>query len=118
MNMDIRQLRYFLTIAQEGQITRAAKQLNMEQPPLSRQLKLMEEELGVLLFERSGKQLQLTHAGELLQNRAASLLNQFNETLTEVKEIHAGIRGMLHRCRRLLYFAPAAAHPYLSAAIS
>ena len=95
MNMDIRQLRYFLTIAQEGQITRAAKQLNMEQPPLSRQLKLMEEELGVLLFERSGKQLQLTHAGELLQNRAASLLNQFNETLTEVKEIHAGIRGML-----------------------
>lgn len=95
MKMDIRQLRYFLTIAQEGQITRAAKQLNMEQPPLSRQLKLMEEELGVLLFERSGKQLQLTHAGELLQNRAASLLNQFNETLTEVKEIHAGIRGML-----------------------
>lgn len=95
MNLDIRQLRYFLTIAQEGQITRAAKQLNMEQPPLSRQLKLMEEELGVLLFERSGKQLQLTHAGELLQNRAASLLNQFNETLTEVKEIHAGIRGML-----------------------
>lgn len=93
--MDIRQLRYFLTIAQEGQITRAAKQLNMEQPPLSRQLKQMEEELGVLLFERSGKQLQLTHAGELLQNRAASLLNQFNETLTEVKEIHAGIRGML-----------------------
>ena len=51
MNMDIRQSRYFLTIAQEGQITRR-KQLNMERPPLSRQLKLMEEELGVLLFER------------------------------------------------------------------
>lgn len=93
--MDIRQLRYFLTIAREGQITRAAKQLNMEQPPLSRQLKLMEEELGVTLFERSGKQLRLTHAGELLQQRADSLLNQFNETLTEVKELHAGIRGML-----------------------
>lgn len=93
--MDIRQLRYFLTIAQEGQITRAAKQLNMEQPPLSRQLKQMEEELGVLLFERSGKQLRLTDAGELLQSRASSLLNQFNETLTEVKEIHAGVRGVL-----------------------
>ena len=53
MNMDIRQSRYFLTIAQEGQITRAPKQLNMERPPLSRQLKLMEEELGVLLFERA-----------------------------------------------------------------
>ena len=43
--MDIRQLKYFLTIAKEGQITRAAKLLNMEQPPLSRQLKQMEEEL-------------------------------------------------------------------------
>ncbi|GAB6927774.1 transcriptional regulator BsdA [Paenibacillus sp. JCM 10914] len=93
--MDIRQLRYFLTIAQEGQITRAAKVLNMEQPPLSRQLKLMEDELGVPLFDRTGKQLQLTHAGQLLQQRAASLLNQFNETVTEVKEIHAGIRGVL-----------------------
>jgi DNA-binding transcriptional LysR family regulator len=93
--MDIRQLRYFLAIANEGQITRAAKQLNMEQPPLSRQLKLMEQELGVLLFDRSGKQLQLTHAGELLRQKAERLLVQFNETVTEVKELDAGIQGKL-----------------------
>lgn len=93
--MDLRQLRYFLAVASEGQITRAAKQLNMEQPPLSRQLKQMEEELGVTLFDRSGKQLKLTHAGELLEQRASALLSLFSETITEVKELHAGITGVL-----------------------
>ena len=61
--MDMRQLKYFLTIAQEGQVTRAAKLLNMEQPPLSRQLKQMEEELGVLLFDRTGKRLEANRCG-------------------------------------------------------
>ena len=57
--MDIRQLRYFLAIAKEGQISRAAKKLNMAQPPLSQQLRLMEEELGVTLLERkrNGKKM-------------------------------------------------------------
>ncbi|WP_042162281.1 LysR family transcriptional regulator [Paenibacillus gorillae] len=93
--MDIRQLRYFLAIANEGQITRAAKALNMEQPPLSRQLKLMEEELGVTLFDRSGKGLLLTHAGELLRDKAEQLLHQFGETLKEVKELDEGVQGVL-----------------------
>ncbi|MFF2482248.1 LysR family transcriptional regulator [Paenibacillus sp. NPDC058071] len=93
--MDIRQLRYFLAIAKEGQITKAAKILNMEQPPLSRQLKLMEQELNVTLFDRSGRGLTLTHAGELLRDKAELLLHQFGETLKEVKELDAGIQGML-----------------------
>jgi LysR family transcriptional regulator, salicylic acid-responsive activator of bsdBCD len=93
--MDVRQLRYFLAIAKEKQITRAAKSLNMEQPPLSRQLKLMEEELGVALFERHGKQLNLTQAGQVLQERAESLLHQLNETITEIKEIEQGLQGTL-----------------------
>lgn len=93
--MDMRQLKYFLTIAQEGQVTRAAKLLNMEQPPLSRQLKLMEEELGVLLFDRTGKRLKLTDAGELLKQKAELLLLQFNETIKEVKEREEGVRGVL-----------------------
>lgn len=93
--MDIRQLKYFLMIAQEGQITRAAKLLNIEQPPLSRQLKLMEQELGVTLFERSGKQLKLTKAGELLRRKGELLLLQFDETIKEVQEREAGTEGIL-----------------------
>jgi DNA-binding transcriptional LysR family regulator len=93
--MDIRQLRYFLAIAKEEQITRAAKTLNMEQPPLSRQLKLMEQELGVTLFERTGKQLRLTQAGAVLRKKAEELINQFNETIMEIQEIDQGVRGTL-----------------------
>lgn len=93
--MDIRQLRYFLAIAKEEQITRAAKTLNMEQPPLSRQLKLMEQELGVTLFERNGKQLKLTQAGIILQKKAENLIHQLNETITEIQEIDQGLRGTL-----------------------
>src|SRR5690606_41450331 len=93
--MDMRQLRYFLTIAREGQITRAAKLLNMEQPPLSRQLKQMEDELGVKLFDRHGKGLQLTDAGLHLKKRAESLYSQFNETIEEMKELEQGVRGVL-----------------------
>lgn len=93
--MDMRQLKYFLAIAQEGQVTRAAKLLNMEQPPLSRQLKHMEEELGVRLFDRNRMRLKLTAAGELLVQKAEMLLNQLDETIKEVKELEEGVRGVL-----------------------
>jgi len=93
--MDMRQLKYFLMIAREGQITRAAKLLNMEQPPLSRQLKQMEDELGVKLFDRHGKGLTLTDAGMHLKQRAESLYSQFNETVEEMKELEQGVRGVL-----------------------
>jgi DNA-binding transcriptional LysR family regulator len=93
--VDIRQLKYFLAIAQEGQVTRAAKQLNMEQPPLSRQLKLMEEDIGVMLFERNRMRLKLTAAGEALRQKALLLLLQFDEMIIEVKEIEEGVRGVL-----------------------
>lgn len=61
--MDIKQCRYFIAIAEEKQITAAARRLHMAQPPLSQQLKLMEEELGVILFERKGRMMELTQAG-------------------------------------------------------
>ncbi|MFB9328595.1 LysR family transcriptional regulator [Paenibacillus aurantiacus] len=93
--MDLRQLKYFVTIAQEEQITRAAKLLNMEQPPLSRQLKQMEEELGVTLFDRNGKRLKLTDAGELLREKAETLLLQFEEAMKEVKEREQAVQGVL-----------------------
>lgn len=93
--MDVRQLRYFLAVAEEGQVTGAAKRLNMEQPPLSRQMKLLERELGVTLFDRSGKRLVLTHAGELLKARAEQLLGQLHETVKEVQELDEGMHGVL-----------------------
>ncbi|MDB5084379.1 MAG: LysR family transcriptional regulator [Bacilli bacterium] len=93
--MDIRQLRYFLAIAKEEQITRAAKALHMEQPPLSRQLKLIEQELGTPLFDRSGKQMKLTQAGDILKRRAEHLIQEFNDTIMEMKELEDELQGKL-----------------------
>jgi DNA-binding transcriptional LysR family regulator len=93
--VDIKQLHYFCTIVQEGQITRAAKKLHMAQPPLSQQLKLLEQELGVKLFDRNGRNMDLTESGKVLYNRAKRILSQVDETMTEVKETGDGIKGVL-----------------------
>ncbi|NFS62835.1 LysR family transcriptional regulator [Clostridium botulinum] len=93
--MDIRQLRYFLTIAEEGHITAAAKKLNISQPPLSKQLKLLEEELGVILFNRTSRNLELTDAGILLQNKSSQLLELYKSTVNEMKNFNNGIEGTL-----------------------
>ena len=63
MGMDIRQLTYFMVIAEEGQITAAARRLHMAQPPLSQQMKALEEELGVQLLQREPRSVTLTDAG-------------------------------------------------------
>ncbi len=93
--LDIKQLRYFYTIAEQGQVTRAAKKLHMAQPPLSQQLKHLEEELGVILFERNGRNMELTQAGEVLFNKAERILLELEEIETEVKETSEGLRGKL-----------------------
>lgn len=93
--MDIRQLRYFLTIAEEGQITSAANRLHMSQPPLSQQLKLLEEELGIKLVERGSRSIQLTDAGKLLKNRAEQILELSDTTVKELKDFDNGLKGTL-----------------------
>ncbi|MED4116296.1 LysR family transcriptional regulator [Priestia megaterium] len=93
--MDIKQLRYFSAIAEEGQITRAAKRLHMAQPPLSQQLKSLEQELEVCLVERNGKELELTQGGRVLYEKAKSILNQMDELVTEIKEVDEGLKGVL-----------------------
>lgn len=65
--MDIKQLIYFLAIAEEGSITKAADRLHMDQSPLSKQLKMLENELNIELFERNTRNLRITEAGKQLQ---------------------------------------------------
>ena len=91
--MELRQLEYFCRIADTGSIHEAARKLNLSQPPLSYQLRQLEEELGVRLFERGSRGVSLTEAGRLLYARAESLLDYVRSTRQEVSE--AGRRRVL-----------------------
>ena len=86
--MDLRSLKYFVVVAQELNITRAAEKLNMSQPPLSNQIKALEEDLGVTLFIRGKRHLQLTEAGSLLLRRANQVLELADKTRQELREMH------------------------------
>jgi DNA-binding transcriptional LysR family regulator len=94
--MDIKRLQYFLAVAEEGQITKAAQTLHMAQPPLSQQLKLLETELGVPLIDRCGsRKISLTTAGQALRSRAEQILELINQTEKEVRDVGEGIQGTL-----------------------
>jgi LysR family nitrogen assimilation transcriptional regulator len=78
--MDVRELRYFIHVARIGSFSRAAAHLNIAQPALSRQLKKLEDELGVLLLVRNGRGVELTEAGSVLLTQAEGLIQRFEET--------------------------------------
>jgi len=85
--MDIRQLKYFIAIVEEGNITKAAERLFMAQPPLTRQLQLMENELGVTLFDRTNKKnILLTPQGRVFLKNARRILYTLDEAIAEVQE--------------------------------
>lgn len=85
--MDIRKLQYFLAVAEEGQITKAAKRLHMAQPPLSQQIKMLESELGLQLIDRNGgRKITLTDAGQALRTRAEQILGLVDQTVIELKD--------------------------------
>ncbi len=84
--MNIRVLKYFLAAAQEENITKAAEILHMSQPPLSRQLHDLEEELGVKLFERTNRKVILTNEGALLRQRAEEILELVEKTKADVSQ--------------------------------
>ena len=93
--MDIRPLRYFLTIVDEGQITQAAKKLNIAQPPLSKQLKILEDRLGTTLIARDGKRFELTESGKILYKNGKIILHLLDQTMKEINEASQGLRGTL-----------------------
>ena len=93
--MDLRALRYFVTVAEELNITRAAEKLNMSQPPLSNQMKSLEEELGTQLFIRGKRHLTMTEAGTVLYRRALQLLELSEQTQEEIRSLD-GLAGKLN----------------------
>ena len=93
--MDLRALRYFVVVAEELNITRAAERLNMSQPPLSSQIKNLEEELGVLLFIRGKRHLTITDAGTHLYHRAKQILELSDQTEKELQSLE-GLSGDLN----------------------
>ena len=91
--MELRTLRYFVTVAEELNITRAAGILNISQPPLSQQLKNLEEELNTVLFVRGKRQLTLTESGQMLYRRAKDILSLSEKTEAEIRSLKAGMTG-------------------------
>lgn len=108
--MELRQLEYFREIASTGSINEAARHLNMSQPPLSYQIRQLENELNVKLFDRTSKGVTLTEAGKLLYDRSGNLLEYARSTELEVSEnrekTDPAYRSDSHNCRyhHALYF--------------
>lgn len=93
--MDLRQLRYFLTLADELHFGRAAKKLSMAQPPLSRQIKNLEEELDVELFKRTKRFVQLTGYGKYLKDEAVKLLQHVELIKNHIRLLDEGHAGQI-----------------------
>ncbi|WP_371362597.1 HTH-type transcriptional regulator GltC [Sporomusa rhizae] len=93
--MDIRDMRYFYTIVEEGNISNASKRLNIAQPALSRQMKQLESALGAQLFERGSRRIRLTEAGQLLRARVEQILGLVDGTMKEMTEFNSGLGGTI-----------------------
>lgn len=94
--MDIRQLKYFVTVVDEGGFSNAAKVLHMSQPPLSMQIRLLEEEIGCQVFERTTRKLKLTEEGKFLYKKAMNILNLMSSLENELEDYKEGIAGTVH----------------------
>lgn len=93
--IESRHLQYFLAVAHSRNFSRAAADLGISQPPLSRQIKMLENRIGAALFERSSQGVHLTPAGVFLAERAPALLNELEDLERDVRAIGAGSAGAL-----------------------
>ena len=94
--MELRHLRYFIGVAEEENVSRAALKLHVSQPALSRQIRDLEEELGFLLLERSAKSVRLTEAGRAFLTEARAVLQRTEDAVKAARAIATGVRGELH----------------------
>lgn len=93
--MELRHLLYFKTVAEQLHFGRAASTLFISQPPLSRQIKELEQELGVILFSRKNKRVNLTDAGKYFKTEVDAIFSRLEESKTIVKQIHQNESGEL-----------------------
>lgn len=93
--MDLMQLRDYAAVVEEGSISAAAKRLGLTQPPVSIQLRLLEEELGCRLFERGSRKIRLTEEGRLFYGHAVRILNMASSACTAVTQCHNAEAGTL-----------------------
>ncbi len=93
--MNFKQLEYFAAVAEAGSISGASRQLHVAQPPVSRQLAMLEDELGACLFLRTNKGVELTEAGHCLYQQSRQMFQSLRTMADSVREVGAGVRGQL-----------------------
>ena len=91
--MELRHLRYFIAVAEERHMTRAAERLGIQQPPLSMQIRALEQELDVQLFRRQPRGVELTDAGVAFLDRARVILDQVDRALATTRRTARGEQG-------------------------
>lgn len=94
--MELRHLRYFVAVAEEENVSRAALKLHVSQPGLSRQIRDLEDELGFLLLERGAKSVRLTNAGRIFLSEAKAVLEHVNEAIAKARSGADGSKGEIH----------------------
>ncbi|MGA9322665.1 MAG: LysR family transcriptional regulator, partial [Xanthobacteraceae bacterium] len=110
--LDLRRLRYFITLAEELHFGRAADRLQIAQPPLSRLIGRIEADIGAQLIDRSRSQIRLTQAGKVLLARAREIIRQVDEATAEVAPLGSGKSGILR-----IGFVGSATHGFLPSLI-
>ena len=111
--MELRHLRYFRAVAEEAHVTRAAVRLGIAQPPLTQQIKALEAELGVKLFNRVGRRVELTEAGRVFLDEVRAILDRVERAVSLAQQAGRGALGRLH----VGFTESASFHPIVTAVL-